>query len=354
MSKQKDYYKVLNVNKNASEDDIKKSYKKLAREHHPDRGGNAEKFKEISEAYDILSDTQKRQQYDTFGTADGHGFDASSFFGGAHGNGQHFSSDFFSDIFGGFFGGNQGFDSAPIKGRNIQVTDTITLEELFEGKLLNIQFDSYIHCKDCKAQGITSNSSCSHCKGRGYTTSGFNLFEFKTPCEYCKQTGRNMKNVCKPCNGEGRVRSRINHKLKIPRGYDINKSLVYDGLGEAGVRSNGNRDADGDLILKLHLQKHNIFTKEGNDISMEYSISLNDAICGCTIELQSIDQKQYTLQVPSINMNKSMRITGAGFWINSTSSQRGDLIVNIKIKIPILTSTQKQEWSLFWDKIKNN
>lgn len=359
MSAKKDLYEVLGLSKNASQEEIKSAYTKLAKQHHPDRkGGSEEKFKEINEAYETLKDPSKRQQYDMFGqNMNGSGFDNSQGFGFENFQQGGFDSSFFQNIFN---FGSDGFssfftqqdNSSPIRGRDLQMNDTITLEELFYGKQINVEFETYVHCDPCKASGFTGQSSCTHCKGKGFVENSFDLFYSKTACRYCNQTGQMKKNACKTCNGEGRIRKKVKYLLKVPRGFDISKPIEYTGLGEAGVRGGKRQDIDGSLILKLAVEKHPIFTKINNDLHMDYWIDLHSALLGTTLEIIGIDGQNKLVTVPPIAENTTITVEDNGMWLSSKSSRRGNLVINIKIKLPkIVKDTSKIKFKDFWQSI---
>lgn len=347
-----DYYSILGVDRNASESEIKKAYRALARKYHPDRpGGDEEKFKSISEAYEVLSDSKKKQQYDMTGSSDGFGGNTGNFSG-------NFDSSFFEDIFGSSFNGSSfggGFSSffqqnarEPVKGKDLHFETMVTLEDLFNGTSVDVSFNSYVGCTSCNSVGFSGKSTCTHCKGKGYTSSGFNLFEFRSPCRYCNETGQKVKDSCKSCNGEGRIRKTVKHILQIPRGYDISKPLKYIGLGDAGVRTSGDKNLNGSLFLHVKLEQHKIFTKDNHDLHIDRYIELDQAINGTVITVKSIDNTPNDLRIPPLKENQDFIIKNAGFWHSHKSNYRGNLIVHVKVKLPSLDDNQRNKFKDFW------
>ncbi|MBU3901286.1 molecular chaperone DnaJ [Patescibacteria group bacterium] len=356
----KDYYKILGVSKNASSEEIKRAYRRLAQEHHPDKGGNQEKFKEINEAYQVLSDPQKRGQYDQFGTtfeqaqARGgtHGFegfrDFSSFaeaFNFGQGNGGGFE-DIFEGIFGaGRRGAGRGGRASRQRGQDIGVDVEISLEEAFKGADKEINLRKAVVCDKCSGSGAEPGSkikTCSTCGGQGQieqrSGGGFFSFSQVIVCPDCQGNGKKPEKNCSRCGGDGRVKESKNLRVKIPAGISDSQVISLAGQGEAGVFG----ALAGDLYITVHLRSDSRFTREGDNLFYDLSISFSQAALGDKVEVSTL-AGWVNLKIPEgIESGTSIRLEGKGM----PRLQRrgfGDMIVRVKIKTPKRLSRKAKE-----------
>jgi molecular chaperone DnaJ len=346
----KDYYKTLGVDKKASKDDIKKSFRNLAHKYHPDKGGDAEKFKEINEAYSVLSDDSKRAQYDQFGSAGPQfggggggggfsgfdGFDFSGFSGGFGGQGSSFEFDL-GDIFGDVFGG--GRKTKTKRGNDISVDVEISFEESVFGTEKEIILHKTSVCDNCSGTGAEKNSElvkCQTCGGNGtireIKRSIFGQFESIVNCQTCKGSGKIPKNKCNVCKGEGVFKKQSAIKIKIPAGIDDGEMLRLSGAGEAVSFGKS-----GDLYIKVHIKKHNIFKKEGNDLFMDLHIKISDALLGGQYNIKTLDG-DINVKIPEgVKHGEYLKIKGKGV---PYGSKRGDILIKINIQIPTKLSKE--------------
>lgn len=337
----KDYYKILGVDKNASKEDIKKAFRKLAHQHHPDKtGGDETKFKEANEAYSVLSDDAKRQQYDTFGSAGpggagfggfgGQGFGGFDF-SGFQQNGQGFEFDL-GDIFGEFFGG--GRSERTRRGRDISVDIEISFREAIFGIDRKIHVTKTSKCSTCGGNGAKSGSgmkTCDTCNGKGKVQETKRSFmgNFSTvrACTDCHGTGQVPKEKCSDCKGEDVVNRQQEIVVKIPAGIENGEMIRLTGAGEAipgGI--------SGDLYIKVHVEDHPVFVKEGQNILMDLDIKLSKALLGGEENIDTLDG-DVTLKIPEgIAYGEVLRIKGKG--VPNEKGKRGDLLVRINIDIP--------------------
>ncbi len=359
MSK-RDYYEVLGVSKSASESEIKKSYRKLAVKHHPDKNPDdpeaEERFKEIGEAYEVLMDPQKKAAYDRFGHdafSQGTGPSAGGGFGG--GGGFHDPLDIFREVFGGGRGGGGGggiFDEifgnasrggggGNRRGSDLRYDLPITLEEASAGVEKELSIERYVGCETCQSTGSASGSkdvrSCSTCGGAGQVITSRGFFQVQQPCPACDGAGETIANPCQNCNGEGRVKGNSRIKLKIPAG-------IMDG---GRLRSSGNGDVGklggtaGDLFVVIHVKEHDIFERDGNDLYCEVPLPFTEAALGGELMVPTLDGKA-SIKVPAgTQTNTSFRLRGKGVpGINS--SRKGDLLVNVQVETPVKLNKQQE------------
>ncbi len=349
----RDYYEVLGVGKSATEDEIKKAYRQLAQKYHPDMNpGDKEaevKFKEVNEAYAVLSDSEKRAKYDRFGHA---AFDPSagggSGFGGFGGFG---GADFdFGDIFSSFFGGGGGSSrsrhNAPIEGDDIGTRVTVTFEEAVFGCKKEINFARVENCAECSGSGAakgTTPETCTTCKGTGRVTvqqqTMLGYMQTQRACSACGGRGKIIKTPCKNCNGKGRVK--INKKLEvnIPAGIDDRQNIVLRGQGSAGI----NGGPAGDLIIEVRVKEHPLFIRRGNNIYFEVPISFAEAALGAEIEIPMLDGSREKYKIPEgTQSGTDFTMRGKGV-ADVNSKRRGDLIFTATVETPNnLTSEQKE------------
>lgn len=353
----KDYYSILGIQKTASDDEIKKAYRKLAHLHHPDKaGGNEAKFKEINEAYQVLSDKNKRAQYDRFGTADpmgGFGGGAGGFngaqWGGFPGGGQWNNVGFdpsqfgdmgdFGDIFETFFEGMGGRPRRKTyeKGSDLEMQEQVTLEEAFKGIMKTVRLKTLVACAKCDGKGAEPGSGfekCSTCDGQGQVREQrrtfFGSFSQVKACTKCHGTGEVPKKPCSACKGAGRVESTREVQINIVAGIEDNQLIKVRGMGEAGERGT----ASGDLYVRVRVKPHQVFARHGADLVITQELKLIDVLLGKTIAVPVISGGTITVEIPAgFNLKENLRISGQGM-PHIGSRSRGDLLVNFVIKAP--------------------
>jgi molecular chaperone DnaJ len=357
----KDYYQVLGVSKSASADEIKKSYRKLAMQYHPDRNpGDKEaeiKFKEATEAYEVLKDNQKRAAYNQFGhDAFGHG--------ATHGSGQNagqnsgFEGFDFNDIFSNFsdifgdFGAKQGKKrSASQRGSDVRYNLEISLEEAFRGVSQKVSFAIFSACEVCHGSGSQSNekpSGCNNCKGSGKIRAQQGFFIVERSCTNCAGTGQVIKNPCKTCHGEGRVNKEKTLSVKIPAGVEEGNRIRLAGEGEAGQRGG----PSGDLYVYISIRKHQIFTRKENDIYFEIPLKFTIAALGGAIEIPTIDGTKAKLTIPEGTQNgDQFRLKSKGMTVINSGGRKGDMYVKVNIETPVKLSGEERELLQKLDKL---
>ena len=346
----KDYYEVLGVIKSASSEEIKKAYRKLALKHHPDRnkGDKAAetKFKEASEAYHVLSDKERRTNYDQFGHAafEGAGgrggfsnFDFSDAFS------DIFGSDIFDDFFEGFggSGGRRQRRSSDFRGADLRYDLSISLEEVYNGKKQEINFSSSEKCGRCNGYGAEPGSkpiSCSACGGQGQVRSSQGFFTIQQTCPECNGSGEQISSPCKDCKGMCKKQTRKKISTNIPKGVDDGTRIRLSGKGEAGIKGSGN----GDLYIFVSVEPHNIFKRSEENLFFEFPVSLADAALGTTIEVPTIDGGKAKVKIPAGTQNgKQFRLRDKGMPI-MRNKDYGDLYIRTITEVPIsLTKEQK-------------
>ena len=338
----RDFYEILGVQKNASEEEIKKSYRKLAMKYHPDRNKDDKsaerKFKEATAAYEALKDPQKRAAYDQYG----HDAFRQGGMGGTQGFGDFAGG--FSDIFEEFFGGGFGSGSrqrGPQRGSDLRYNMSISLQEAFAGKKSQIRIPSYVGCDLCSATGSADKSgpsTCSSCGGNGKVRSTQGFFSIERPCPTCGGEGSSIKNPCLKCSGTGQVKKQKTISVTIPAGVDTGTRIRISGEGEPGQRGAGN----GDLYIFVEVQKDKLFEREEEHIFCQIPVSITTAILGGEVEVPTIDGKKARLNIPAGTQSETQfRLKGKGMSI-LRQNRRGDMYVETNVEIPVnLNSKQK-------------
>lgn len=353
MASKKDYYEILGVSKGAPDDEIKKAYRKLAVKYHPDKnpGDKAaeEKFKELSQAYDVLRDPQKKAAYDRFGHA---AFDGGM--GGGPGgfsghSGREYATNFadiFEDLFGGFggFGGGgpQARNDAITRGADLRYNMEITLEEAFKGAKKEIRVNTFDKCEPCKGTGSEDKSqaaTCPTCAGQGRIRSQQGFFAVERTCNTCGGTGKIIKNPCKSCGGQGRVRKDKTLSVNIPAGVEEDTRIRLQGEGEAGLRGG----QPGDLYIFLSIKRHKFFQRDGEDLHIKVPIKMTTAALGGSIEVPTIDGKKAKVTVPAgTQTGDKFRLKDKGMSIMK-ENMRGNMYIHASVETPKNLSKKQKD-----------
>lgn len=365
----KDYYSILEVERNASHEDIKKAYRKMALKYHPDRNpGNKEAeeyFKKAAEAYEVLGDQEKRQRYDTYGREGLKGYDIHGF--------TNFDDIFehFSDIFGGSifeeFFGTRTRRRAARKGPSLRVDIDIDLREVATGVEKTINLNRREYCDVCGGSGLkpgTSATTCSHCRGKGETQQTQGFFTFRSTCPKCGGHGKVIESPCYRCNGQGRIAKRAQVAVQVPPGIEDGVRLRVAGQGEPGE----NGAPRGDLYCDIHVRPHPLFQREGSHLICELPISLTQAALGYELDMPTLKGATAKLRIPRGTQNGDV-ITLKGEGLPSMQSWgKGDLLVRIVVEVPTRLTARQEEllrefaelenknqnpkWKNFWQKVK--
>ncbi|MDD6816476.1 MAG: molecular chaperone DnaJ [Firmicutes bacterium] len=345
MAEKRDYYEVLGLKKGASDDEIKKAFRKMAMKYHPDKNPGdkeaEEKFKEINEAYSVLSDPDKKSKYDRFGFA---GVDPNAGFGGAGGGFGGFGGaggfedifDMFGGMFGGGFGGQQRRNNGPKKGRDLQKAITITFEEAAFGCKKELEINKYVACPTCKGEGTkpgTSKKTCPKCGGSGQISqmqrTPFGQFQSVTQCDQCGGTGQINETPCEDCKGTGKVRKTVKISVDIPGGVDNESVIPIRGQGEPGVNGGPN----GDLYIVISVKPHKMFKRNGSDLYLDIPISFDQAALGAEIVVPTLEGK-VSYKVPAgTQPGTTFRLKGKGVR-NPRNDRMGDLYVKVNLEVP--------------------
>ena len=348
----KDLYEVLGISKNATEDEIKKAFRRRARELHPDvnKAADAEdQFKELNEAYDVLSDPQKRAQYDRFGTIPGAAGGANPYGGGGYVDLEDlFGSGFgMGDIFSSFFGGQGGHQVQRREGRDMGVGLRVTLEEVAAGAKKEIVYDRLAPCPDCDGSGLGPDGhevTCPECNGQGRVVTVQRTFlgdmQSATTCKQCGGTGRPIENPCPECEGQGRVPDRQRVTVEVPVGIRDSQQLRVSGFGEAGMQG-----ADpGDLIVTVRIQPHEFFDRSVDNLHARANISIVQATLGAEVEIEGIfeDEKVQVLVPEGCQNEQVVRVKGFGM-PRFRSDARGDMLVHINVVVPKKVTKKQRE-----------
>ena len=374
MAEKRDYYEVLGIGKNATDAEIKSAYRKLAKKYHPDLNPGdkeaEEKFKEVNEANDVLSDPQKRQRYDQFGFAGVDPNYAAANGGGAGGFGGGFGGvdlgDIFGDIFGGGFGGGfSGFGggsstrtaNAPRKGHDIQASVILTFEEAAHGCSKKITINRQDTCPDCGGTGAakgTSPETCPDCGGRGYVVTQqrtpFGVMQSQQPCSHCGGRGTIIRNPCKTCRGTGKTAARKSLEINIPAGIDDDQNIALRGQGDAG--SNGG--PAGDVIVHVTVKADPMFERDGYDVTIHVPITFSQAVLGDDVEVPTVDGRIVQHIPEGTQSGTKLRLRGQGIqYLNGRG--RGDQYVIVDVEIPKkVTRAQREALKAFEDSMKED
>lgn len=361
MADKRDYYEVLGVSKSASDDEIKKAFRQQSKKYHPDlHPGDKtaeEKFKEVNEAYQVLSDADKKSRYDRFGHA---GVDPNYGAGGAGGgfNGAGFDfGDIFGDIFGGFggFGGGGGRRNGPRRGADVRQVVDVTFEEAAFGCTKKINLTKQEKCDTCNGSGAkpgTTAETCPHCRGTGQIqTQQRTILGYMTnvtTCPDCKGEGKIIKEPCRDCRGTGKVRKSKTIEINIPAGIDNGQTMQLSGQGEAGDRGGPN----GDLLITIRVRPHEIFKREGNDVYIAMPISFAQAALGATLTVPTLDGA-VEYEIPEgTQTGTKFRLRGKGIpYIRSKS--RGDQYVTVNVEVPKNLTQKQKDILMEFDEDKN-
>jgi molecular chaperone DnaJ len=347
MATKRDYYETLGVPKNANEEEIKKAYRKLAMKHHPDRNHgdtskDAEaKFKEVKEAYEMLSDGQKRAAYDQYGHA---GVDPNMRGGpGAEGFGGFAEAfgDIFGDVFGGARGGRQGSGRQVFRGSDLSYAMEVTLEEAAEGKEAQIRIPSWDNCDTCKGSGAkpgTKPITCTTCHGAGAVQMRQGFFSVQQTCPTCHGSGKIIPEPCTVCHGQGKIKNNKTLEVKIPAGIDDGMRIRSTGNGEPGT----NGGPPGDLYIEIRLKKHELFERDGDDLHCVVPVSVTTAALGGEINVPTL-KGAAAIDIPDgTQSGKQFRLRGKGIK-GVRSSYPGDLYCHVRVETPVkLTEHQRK------------
>lgn len=346
-----DYYQILGISKDSSQEEIKKAYRKLAHKHHPDKGGDEKKFKEINEAYQVLSDKGKKGQYDRFGrvfeggAGSNQGFDFGSF------GDQGFDFDFdFGDLgevmedFFGFGGPKRKKDVK--KGRDLEIELTLPLEEILKGREKEISLEKFVSCSRCQGVGAepgTQVRECFSCRGSGQVQqikrTPFGSFTRVTVCPECGGEGFKPEKLCNVCRGEGRIKKEEKIRIFVPAGVDTNQVIKIEGKGEAGKRGG----KAGDLYIRIFVRQHPVFKRKGDDVYQQIPVTLTQAALGDEVEVSTLEGSRILLKIDQgTESGKLLRISGKGI-PHFSGYGRGNMYVELTVRVPKkLTRKQKE------------
>ena len=367
MAAKRDYYEVLGVNKNATDEELKKAYRKLAKKYHPDANPDnkkeaEEKFKEVNEAYETLSDPQKRRMYDQFGPDGPQGFGGGSG-QGPFGQGGYYSysssgfngfddfgdlGDIFSSFFGGGFGGRSSSrkQNGPRKGADLNLRMEITFEQAYLGVEKEITVTRNETCDNCHGTGAkpgTSVTKCTTCNGTGQVTQVQNTIlgqmQTRRTCTVCHGTGEIIKEPCEVCHGNGTVRKQPRIKVKIPAGIDDNQTVVLRGEGEPGEKGG----PKGDLYITVRIKKHSIFTRSGNNVMCEVPITITQATLGADLEIPMVDGTKVVYKIPDGTQTGTKFVIRNKGFKSVNSSSTGDFVFTVKVQTPKRLTKEQRE-----------
>jgi molecular chaperone DnaJ len=344
---EKDYYRTLGVSRNATGDEIKSAFRRLALKYHPDRNpGNSEaeaNFKEINEAYEVLSNDEKRKIYDAYGEEGLKGGFGGSGFGGGGFEGFSDLNDVFGDVFESFFGSGSTRTSRKNerRGEDLKFDIDITLEDAFNGKKLDFEYERMDRCDVCHGEGASSASKikkCDYCNGRGRVQYSQGFFAFTQTCPKCHGEGKIITEPCRSCGGSGVVTKKNKVSVKIPAGVDNGSVLRIKDEGD--VNKNGEA---GDLYLEVHIKHHNHFERNKYDLLYDVKINIADAVLGCEVDVPLIEGGKTKIKIPrGVQYGKTLRLNEKGMPLPN-SRNRGDMLINIKIETPTHLNDEQRE-----------
>ena len=351
MTQQKEYYDILGVPRDASEEDIKKAFRQQALKYHPDRNkdaGSAEKFKEINEAYQVLSDPEKRKMYDQFG------YEGLKNSGGVSGFSGFEDLGGFGSIFDAFFGGSSNNESSSMRGNDLELPINISFEKAAFGTDHEITVDRYEICDTCngtKSEPGSKSITCDSCRGSGKVTrlqkTFFGQFQQVSTCSSCRGEGVIISQKCTSCNGNGRKRNNRKLSVTVPAGIEDGSKIRIRGQGDSGLK----KGDSGDLYVHVNVSRHEKFERNGSDIYSVEQINVSQAVLGDKIHVDTLDGK-IELKIPSgIQSGKKLRLSGKGMSTIGRSNKRGDHIITVSVLIP--TNLSKEQEELF-EKLKNS
>src|SRR4051794_36387704 len=345
MARAPDYYKTLGVEKKASQEDIKKAYRKLARQYHPDTNEDAgaeERFKAISEAYDTLGDPDKRKKYDRGASVFGAGspFGGGTAGGGTAGGGSGGWSDIFTDLFS--TAANRGTRTKPAteRGRDLETTVTLSFEQALTGAQIPVTVATHAACTTCRGSGArpgTSPKVCPVCNGRGVEAQGQGVFSISQPCSRCNGTGTVIEDPCGTCGGEGRLREMKRYRVNIPAGVREGSKIKLAGKGEAGLRGG----PSGDLYVVCHVDESPVFKPKGDNYEVEVPITVAEALAGAEVEVPTLNGTKKLRVAPGTKHGTVQRLRGEGAPV-LTGSGRGDLHYRFVIEMPSALNAEQK------------
>ena len=355
MASKRDFYEILGVSKSASADEIKKAYRKVAMQFHPDRNPgdkpSEEKFKEAAEAYEILSDQDKRAQYDRFGhSAFGQGRGGGGGFGGMNTEDifSQFGDVFGDDMFGNFFGGSgrsRGGKSKGVRGSNLRIKIKVNFEEIAKGATKTVKVKKYVSCSTCNGSGAKDKNSmqtCGTCGGNGQVRRVQNTFlgqmQTVTTCPACNGEGSTITNKCTACKGEGRVYGEETVTLDIPAGVQDGMQLSMSGKGNTGERGG----PAGDLIILIEEEEHEQLQRDGLNVAFDLHVSFPDAVFGTQVEVPTIDGRAKIKIPPGTQSGKIFRLKGKGF-PSINSHEKGDQLIHVNVWTPQHVSSEEKD-----------
>lgn len=347
----KDYYNILGVDPKATQDDIKKAFRKLAHKHHPDKGGTDDKFKEITEAYSVLSDERKRREYDAYGQAfpggapqGGQGAGGFDFSGFQQGFGQGGVEFDFGDLFGDIFGGGRSSQARTPRGRDISIDLEIPFKDAVFGTSRTVLIGKVSTCDTCHGSGGKPGSeleTCKTCNGKGRVqevrSSPFGQFSSVRTCTVCEGAGKIPKEKCPECKGHGVKRKEEEIKISIPAGIDNGEMIRLPQKGEA-VKTG----IAGDLYVKLHVKPHPVFRRDGSNLLMHLPVKLTDALLGTSVSIETLEGKTLEVKIPPMKRaEEHLRVRGKG--IPTGGSTAGDLIIGLEVALPHKLSSKAKK-----------
>jgi molecular chaperone DnaJ len=339
----RDYYEILGVAKNASADEVKKAYRRIAMKNHPDRNPDnkaaEDVFKEATEAYEVLSDKEKKAAYDQYGHA---GVDPNAGFGGGQG-GPGFGgfSDIFGDVFGDIFGGGGRGRAGPMRGSDLRYDMQLDLEDAVKGKTVQIRVPTLVNCKTCDGSGAKKGSTpttCGTCGGHGQVRMSQGFIAVQQTCPTCRGRGQVISDPCGVCHGQGRVQESKTLSVKVPAGVDTGDRIRLAGEGEAGPEGG----PPGDLYVQIHVREHSLFKREGRNLYCEVPISIVDAILGGEIEVPTLDGRVKLKIPPETQTDRVFRLRGKGV-ASVRGGGPGDLLCRVVLETPVNLNAEQKE-----------